>query len=153
MPSLPIRIDEAVMPTPQGRQLHIQRTYPCIRNHEHNIVFIYTGWNEQKNTRNLGQQFGIQTNFRPVQTFFTLEGGTHNSLTRKNLANSCSCISLQMMLFTPLEFTEQVSKVGILARNLVWVVCMVLAQVWTVLPPHVLRKLPRSWSEFAPERV
>ena len=58
-----------------------------------------------------------------------------------------------MMLFTPIEFTEQVSKVGILARNLVWVVCMVLAQVWTVLPPHVLRKLPRSWSEFAPERV
>ena len=53
----------------------------------------------------------------------TPEIGTHISVIRKDLANSCLRVCLQMMLFMPIESPERVSKVGVLARKFVWMVC------------------------------
>ena len=55
---------------------------------------------------------------------------------RMNLANSCSRISFQVMLFMPIESPEQVSKDGIFNGPKVGLDGLHgLAQVWTALPP------------------
>ena len=60
---------------------------------------------------------------------------THNSIIGKNLANSFSRIYLQIMLVTPIESPEQVSKVEILAQKLVCMVCMVWLRLGHRSPP------------------
>ena len=70
----------------------------------------------------LSKTFCMQTNFRPV----------HISVKRKNLANSCSRISFQMMLLisllNPLSEFRRVSKV--------WMVCMVWLRFGHLCPPE-----------------
>ena len=81
------------------------------------LAFIYAGFNEEKDTWNLVQTIGMQPNFTFVQIFCKPVVGTRISVIRKNLANSCSRITLQRMLFMSIDSPELVSKVRILAKN------------------------------------
>ena len=91
------------------------------------------------------QTSGMQTSFRPVQIFCTPEVGTHISVIKKNLANSCWGISLLKMLFMPIESPDRVSKVGIFGPKLG---LHGLAQVWTPLPPDEEASAPKTLCNF-----
>ena len=61
--------------------------------------------------------------------------GTLISVIGKSLANSCWRHYFQTVLFLSVKSPERVLKVGFLAQNVVWMVCMVYIRFGHLCPP------------------